>query len=146
VDAGGGLGDLASAWREWALEDPQRYLLIYGTPVPGYQAPEDTTRVAAEVMGMLLDACGVEGLPALPASSLPEHLADHRAWAGEHGASPVVLQRALMFWTRMHGVLSLELAGHFAGMGFDPAELYEAEVEAVAGVRFPRRPGHRPPR
>jgi hypothetical protein len=30
-------------------------------------------------------------------------------------------------------VLSLELAGHFTGMGFDPALLYAAEVDTVAG-------------
>ncbi|WUH99201.1 WHG domain-containing protein [Spirillospora sp. NBC_00431] len=40
-------------------------------------------------------------------------------------------RRALTFWTRLHGVLSLELAGHFDGMEFDPALLYEAEVESL---------------
>ncbi|UXI83153.1 WHG domain-containing protein, partial [Streptomyces vinaceusdrappus] len=39
------------------------------------------------------------------------------------------LHRALSFWTRLHGVLSLELAGHFAGMGFDPALLFAAELD-----------------
>ncbi|WP_373313891.1 hypothetical protein [Kitasatospora xanthocidica] len=29
-------------------------------------------------------------------------------------------------------MLSLELAGHFTGMGFDPARLYTAEAEAIA--------------
>ncbi|MBW3705515.1 TetR/AcrR family transcriptional regulator, partial [Streptomyces griseus] len=46
-------------------------------------------------------------------------------------APPAALHRVLTFWTRLHGVLSLELAGHFAGMGFDPARLYEAEVDAL---------------
>ncbi|WP_431930211.1 TetR-like C-terminal domain-containing protein [Nonomuraea jabiensis] len=34
--AGADLATLAHTLRAWALEDPQRYLLIYGTPVPGY--------------------------------------------------------------------------------------------------------------
>jgi AcrR family transcriptional regulator len=51
------LADLAQVLRRWALDDPQRYLLVYGTPVPGYQAPEDTTRIASEIMAVLLDAC-----------------------------------------------------------------------------------------
>ena len=38
-----------------------------------------------------------------------------------------------MFWTRLHGALSLELSGHFTGMGIDPAQLYAAEVDAMAG-------------
>ncbi|MFE0517109.1 TetR/AcrR family transcriptional regulator, partial [Streptomyces sp. NPDC058964] len=33
-----GLPGLAHALRRWALEDPQRYFLVYGTPVPGYHA------------------------------------------------------------------------------------------------------------
>jgi AcrR family transcriptional regulator len=131
AEAGAGLGDLAHALRGWALEDPQRYLLLYGTPVPGYQAPEDTTRIAAQIMDVILDACATEQLCVMAPSPLQEHLDDHRAWAGQHPAPPSALHRALVFWTRLHGVLSLELAGQFTGMGFDPARLYTAEAEAI---------------
>ncbi|GAA2142544.1 TetR/AcrR family transcriptional regulator [Kitasatospora kazusensis] len=142
AEAGTDLDGLAHALRGWALDDPQRYFLVYGTPVPGYQAPEDTTRTAGEIMAHLLDACAAEEPPAghpsaeePPAASRPldGHLDDYRAWAGEHPAPPSALRRALAFWTRLHGVLSLELAGHFTGMGFDPAELYADEVRALAG-------------
>lgn len=133
ASGGADIRGLAEALRAWALDDPQRYLLVYGTPVPGYHAPEDTTRLANEVMTALLDASGADGLTAMPPSLLQGHLADHRAWAASHPADPAALHRALVFWTRLHGVLSLELAGHFNGMGFDPAQLYAAEVEAVAG-------------
>ncbi|MYV58834.1 TetR/AcrR family transcriptional regulator, partial [Streptomyces sp. SID4931] len=37
------------------------------------------------------------------------------------------------FWTRLHGVLSLELAGHFTGMGFDPDRLFRAELDDLVG-------------
>ncbi|MEU4345854.1 TetR/AcrR family transcriptional regulator [Streptomyces sp. NPDC023838] len=147
--AGADLAELAYTLRRWALDDPQRYFLIYGTPVPGYEAPEDTVGIASEIMAVLLDACAAcagagvgagAGAPgASPAGPFDDHLADHlaehehRPWAGEHHAPPSVLSRALLFWTRLHGVLSLELAGHFAGMGFDPAELYAAEVRALTG-------------
>jgi AcrR family transcriptional regulator len=136
--AGTDLGGLAHALRRWALDDPQRYFLVYGTPVPGYEAPEDTTRIAGEIMAHLLDACSAEQPPAIPCptatpSPLDGHLAEHRAWAGEHAAPSSALRRALAFWTRLHGVLSLELAGHFTGMGFDPAGLYADEVRALGG-------------
>jgi hypothetical protein len=36
-----------------------------------------------------------------------------------------------VFWTRLHGVLSPEIGGHFTGMAFDPALLYAEEVESV---------------
>jgi AcrR family transcriptional regulator len=123
---------LAHALREWALADPQRYFLIYGTPVPGYHAPEDITAIAAEIMATLLDACA-ELPAATSAAPFDEHLEGHRAWAGGHPAPPAVLRRALAFWTRLHGVLSLELAGHFTGMGFDPALLFAAELDALTG-------------
>jgi AcrR family transcriptional regulator len=133
AEAGAGLDGLAQALRRWALDDPQRYLLVYGTPVPGYEAPEETGRIAAEIMAVLLDACAAGQPPATPPSPFDTHLAEHRAWAGPHPAPPSALRRALTFWTRLHGTLSLELAGHFTGMGFDPAELYAAEVRALAG-------------
>ncbi|MFF8028730.1 TetR/AcrR family transcriptional regulator [Streptomyces sp. NPDC007896] len=125
--AGADPAGLAHALRGWALADPQRYFLVYGTPVPGYHAPDDITAIASEIMASLLDAC-VELSADGPATSLDAHLADHRDWAGDHPAPPAVLHRALTIWTRLHGVLSLELAGHFAGMGFDPARLYDAEL------------------
>lgn len=75
--------------------------MIYGTPVPGYHAPADTTAISDEVMHALLEVM-------LPA-------------------------QALTFWTRLHGVLSLELAGHFTGMSVDPATLFANEVNSLVG-------------
>ncbi|MEU9385336.1 TetR/AcrR family transcriptional regulator [Streptomyces sp. NPDC048279] len=121
------LAGLAHALRGWALEDPHRYLLIYGTPVPGYHAPDDITAIASEIMSLLLDACASASSSA-DSAAFDAHLEDHRRWAGGHSAPPSALHRALIFWTRLHGVLSLELAGHFAGMGFDPAQLFADEL------------------
>jgi AcrR family transcriptional regulator len=132
---------LAHAMRHWALEDPHRYFLIYGTPVPGYHAPDDVTLIAAEIMATLLDACA-----ALPAdgsrapgreAGFDAHLAAHREWDRGHPAPVPVLRRALAVWTRLHGVLSLELAGHFTGMGFDPGLLFEAELDELVRGTHP---------
>ncbi|KOU05534.1 MULTISPECIES: TetR/AcrR family transcriptional regulator [unclassified Streptomyces] len=145
---GAGVRRLAHVLRGWALADPHRYFLIFGTPVPGYHAPEDITGISQEIMADLLAACVALG-PAAPgegaggaragasvaepSAAFDAHLAGHRDWAGDLAAPPAVLRRALAFWTRLHGVLSLELAGHFAGMGFDPALLYEAELDGLLG-------------
>jgi AcrR family transcriptional regulator len=125
---------LARALRGWALADPHRYFLVYGTPVPGYQAPPETTAIAVEIMGHLLDACTArpaDSQGGAPAEPLAAHLAERRDWAGDHPAPPAALATALRFWTRLHGVLSLELAGHFTGMGLDPDRLYDAETTAL---------------
>lgn len=134
VDSGGDPGGdavaLAHTLRRWGLADPQRYLLVWGTPIPGYHAPDDVTAVAAEILEILLGACSAlpdDG----PARAVDGHLDAHRGWAGDHPAPPAALRRALTFWTRLHGVLSLELAGHFRGMDFDHDVLFEAEVRDV---------------
>ncbi|MFK0235251.1 TetR/AcrR family transcriptional regulator [Streptomyces vinaceus] len=126
-----GLDALAQALRRWALADPHRYFLVYGTPVPGYHAPQDTTAITAEMMSVLLDAC-TAATPGEGAGDFEQHLAGHREWAGGHpDAPPSALRLALAFWSRLHGALSLELAGHFTGMGLDPARLYAAEVDGL---------------
>ncbi|MGW9213948.1 TetR/AcrR family transcriptional regulator [Embleya sp. NPDC055664] len=130
-EGGADVAETARAMRRWALADPQRYLLIYGTPVPGYHAPDDITAISAEIMTTLLDMWSAQPPAEHATTALEAHLARHRRWAGEHPAPPAVLHRALIFWTRLHGVLSLELAGHFVGMEFDPELLFEAEIAAL---------------
>jgi AcrR family transcriptional regulator len=131
AESGADLTALAHALRRWAQDDPQRYHLIYGTPVPGYHAPDHVNAVADEIKTTLLDACAA--VPSdHPRTPLEAHLDDHRQWAGDHPASPAALHRGLLFWTRLQGVLSLELAGHFTAMGFDPAQLFDAEVASLS--------------
>ncbi|MEV6395492.1 TetR/AcrR family transcriptional regulator [Streptomyces sp. NPDC051907] len=132
--SGADLGGLGHALRGWALADPQRYFLVYGTPIPGYHAPEDTTAISSEIMTTLLEACTALA-PDGAATPLGAYLEDHRDWAAGHPAPPEVLHRFLTFWTRLHGVLSLELAGHFAGMDLDPALLFAAELDSVLAPR-----------
>jgi AcrR family transcriptional regulator len=45
---------------------------------------------------------------------------------------PLVLRLGVLAWTRLHGLVDLELAGVFADMGLDPARLVAAEMQAVA--------------
>jgi len=58
--------------RRWALHNRHEYFLIYGTPVPGYRAPQDTvgpaTRVSVLLLGLLVDVAAQrqESAPPLP--------------------------------------------------------------------------------
>jgi AcrR family transcriptional regulator len=129
-ESGTDLVGLGHVIREWARSDPHRYFLIYGTPVPGYHAPEDTTAIISEVMAVLIDAAGAPSTDE-PATPFDTHLEDHRDWADGQQATVPTLHRALSFWTRLHGVLSLELAGHFTGMKFDPELLVTDELDLL---------------
>lgn len=126
-EAGTTVVALAAVIREWALSDPHRYLLIYGTPVPGYHAPDEITAISNEILAVLLEVCGgsPDDAPRTPFDVL---LNMKNGWAGALPASSPTVHRALSFWTRLQGVLSLELAGHFAPMGFDAGLLLAEEV------------------
>lgn len=120
----------ASAMREWARAAPHRYLLLFGTPVPGYHAPEHTLTAANRAMTALLTAVGED-----PARSRRSTFYQQVAAWGErlgHGAlTPRQQHWGLTVWTRLHGVISLEVANQFALSGIDPGLLLEAEVDAL---------------
>jgi len=152
---------IAQAIRAWALANSHRYLLIYGTPVPGYAAPPEATELARRILAPILDGFSAVVSPdgAGPDSANPGGA--NPGGVGSDGVGSVgvgsvgvgsagvgwgepdpVLRRSLIFWTRLHGVVSLEVAGHFTGMPFDPALLYAEEVAStLAGFT---RPGSRP--
>ena len=44
---------------------------------------------------------------------------------------PSLALRAITTWSRLHGLVSLEIEGNFASMGIDPERLFDAEVTAI---------------
>ncbi len=93
-----------TAVRGWALAHPHEYALIYGSPVPGYQAPQETipsaSRVALVLGGLLADASAAEPAagrsaagapPRPPVPAGPAHLAapgDHQKARPAAGGEP----------------------------------------------------------
>jgi AcrR family transcriptional regulator len=105
------------ALRAWALLNPHEYALIYGSPVPGYAAPEDTIAPASRVPNVLLSILfdqTADGL-AVPRQPLPpavaSSIAPFREYAGGQ-ASDDLLARGLASWGTLLGTVSLELFGH----------------------------------
>lgn len=139
------LHGLAGACRSWATEQPHRYLLIQGTPVPGYTAPADTLDSARAVLGPFLTA--FEGARASKvAQALVEEMT---AWAGRdtsvaewvqqhagestHGEEAgTALAGAVLAWSHLHGAISLEVSGQFAGMGHGGGTLLAAQIDMLA--------------
>jgi AcrR family transcriptional regulator len=109
------------AVRDWALAHPHEYALIYGSPVPGYQAPEQTigpaTRVAAVFGSIVGDACrdgvltGPGHCPPLPPTFAAD--ADRLRDAVMAGVPDDVAARALAAWASVFGIVSFELFGQF---------------------------------
>jgi AcrR family transcriptional regulator len=120
----------ANALREWAITAPHRYQLLFGTPVPGYQAPEHTLAAANRTMSAVLATVGKDDTEQRR-STLYRQVAAWGERMGHDGLTPRQLHWGLTMWTRLHGLLSLETAGQFGLMAIDPGLLYRAEVDAL---------------
>jgi AcrR family transcriptional regulator len=142
------------AIRGWALAHPHEYALIYGSPVPGYRAPEATigpaTRVPLAFVGVLAaaladgevrpgagaDADGLTGELAGQAAALSAAVAQDPSAAA--AVPPGLLVRGVIAWTQLFGMLSFELFGQFVG-SFEPADAFFAyaagELATFVGLR-----------
>lgn len=105
---------LSRLYRQWSHQNPEKFALIYGTPVPGYHQPWPIlSPYASEVMDIFLEAfkqAWLQHQPDLPV--LPEDLSSQLAQiidARQYNVPPAVLYLTLEGWTRLHGFISLEL-------------------------------------
>jgi AcrR family transcriptional regulator len=124
---------LARAYRSWALSQPHRYRLLFGPPLPGYDAHAQRLVDASwQAMNVLLGILRDSGdrTPAEPPQPLASQLS---TWARPHdpGVDPAIALRAVLIWSRLHGIVSLEIAGNFGSMGIDPGLLFDTELGAV---------------
>ena len=151
------------AIRDWAVANPHEYALIYGSPVPGYRAPEATIGPAARVplafAGLLGEALAhgelggpggaaaaslpVTGVLAEQAGALSAALTQSVPGGGGAGAAsaalpPDVLVRAVIAWAQLFGMISFELFGQFVG-SFEPADALfghaAQQLAAFVGLR-----------
>ncbi|MGA5064471.1 TetR/AcrR family transcriptional regulator [Streptomyces exfoliatus] len=105
------------AVRAWALAHPHEYALIYGSPVPGYTAPQDTVAPAARVGLVLIEtarrAHGGEGiaLPPLPEALRPE--AARLAADVAPDLPPALAVALVVAWSQLFGLVSFEVFGQF---------------------------------
>ena len=140
---------LARAVRTWALAEPARYGLLFGSPVPGYQAPaERTTGPGTRVVVRLLrivdeawaaragqadgkefdDDGGPGGLP----PGLAADLERIRAEFGAMAPAPV-LARGVGVWSGLFGAVNFEVFGQYGtGTFSDPGELFELTIRRLA--------------
>ena len=107
TDLGGRWRALGSTLRDWAVTAPHEYALLYGSPVPGYAAPEATIAPSARVTGVLIGLAVDVGATGTRTSTF----ADFRAAAGVDLPDEAIL-RAVTAWGGLLGAISLELFGH----------------------------------
>ena len=153
TSAGGG-GRVGRAVRSWALANPHEYALVYGSPVPGYRAPEDTvgpaSRVTLALARIVRDASEAGALrPAetghrlLPLAGAAAVEARRLADAAFPSVGAETALRALGAWTQLFGMVSFELFGHFHGVLDDLDPVFDrvlTEAGTFLGLPAPGDP------
>ena len=133
-------GDYTGRWlavcravRDWALAHPHEYALVYGSPVPGYQAPQQTiapaARAAAVYGKIISDAYRASALdppgicPPPPQSFGPDAAVLRTSVMAE--VPDDVAARAVAGWTTLFGMVSFELFGQFENVITDRDAFFE---------------------
>ena len=124
------------AYRAWALAEPNRFLLIFGTPIPGYAAPEGGPTVEANRrMGQAFFVVAGEALergeldPHTAREATPGELAFSEEIAGEGAIPPSAVGALLGTWAHWHGIVALEVTHQFDWIYANDADaFFDAEI------------------
>ncbi len=127
------------AYRNWAHTYPQRYQLIFGTPIPGYETPADkvfpsSARSISALFSVVeeLRLAGKLTTEAVPTVS-DKYRAYHEQWRIYSGdVHPLSLFVAMIIWARVHGIVSLEIQRNLPPFGKDGDALYLFELNSQA--------------
>lgn len=133
---------MAHAARAWAVDQPARWSLLYGSPVPGYHAPrERTVGPGTRVVGALFDAIGAgiaagdipqsNTVAAQPLSSDFDRLRAEFEFAGDDSA----VAKCFLLWAALVGAISLEVFGQYgADTLTDPRAVFDSQVRLLSDM------------
>jgi AcrR family transcriptional regulator len=130
---------MAHAARAWAIDQPARWALLYGSPVPGYQAPRERTvgpgtRVVAALFAEIGAGIAAGDIPqsnvavAQPLSSDFERLRKEFEFAGDDSA----VAKCFLLWAGLVGAISLEVFGQYgADTLTEPVAVFDTQVRLL---------------
>ena len=130
-DHAGRFRAMCKAYFQWAAKNPQRYMLLFGTPIQGYMFAEELGPVAQRsflvlqaVIGDAYVAGKIKG--ELTALRLPAGLKSQYEALRKMGMpyTGPVTQLALSVWSSVHGMTSLYLYNYLAGFLQDNVETF----------------------
>ena len=134
TDHAGRFRAICKAYFQWAADNAQRYQLLFGTPIEGYQFAAEVGPVAQRsflvVQGVIgeADAAGqIDGAVTLPASLHARYAALRQIGMPY---TEVVTQLALASWAMLHGMTSLYLYNYLTGFVQDEVNTFiDFEIE-----------------
>ena len=123
----------AEGYRRWAIAHPERFQLLYGTPLRYYAAPVDgPTTQALRRMSAIFEREMFDGFtPAqLAATDIPDLSPELLAYldqlppTGARELPPPAIALFMSAWGHMHGLVVLEVFGHTSFLGDDQGEIF----------------------
>ena len=137
---------IGTALRDWARAHPHEFALVYGSPVPDYRAPAESTnepgtRVQALLVALLADAQRAGRLTSAPSAFAPQSAPLAQRAAGPlladefftgAGLDPETLMAGLSAWTLLLGSVTTELFEQLGDTVAD-TDAYFAYMLEVAG-------------
>jgi AcrR family transcriptional regulator len=138
-DLVGRMKAIGLAYRNWAHAYPQRYQLLFGTPIPGYEPPTEKVfpSSARSISALFSVVEGIRAAGKLNADQFPavkdEYKAHYEMWETQVGeVQPLSVFIAMIIWARVHGIVSLEIQGNLPPFGKNGDELYLYEMDSIA--------------
>ncbi|NRQ40294.1 TetR/AcrR family transcriptional regulator [Nonomuraea sp. NN258] len=135
----------AEGYRRWAIDHPERFQLIYGTPLRHYVAPakgattQAVRRMSRIFRQALFDGCTAGQLAACDTAELSPGLRAHLESLPADGLGALPAPAAALFlstWGHLHGLVVLEVFGHTTFLGDHRAEVFRlAMLNLVADAR-----------
>lgn len=146
------LAEMARAFRRWSVEHPAEFGLMFGNPVPGVARFDDGC-AAPEHAGARFGAPFLDSLARLWARSpfptpplevieveLRPHLGPCAALPDVAGLPIQIVYAYIAAWTRLYGLIAMEVFGHLRWAVSTVQPLFEIELAgfmAQMGARTP---------
>jgi AcrR family transcriptional regulator len=133
---------MARAARGWAIDQPARWALLYGSPVPGYHAPRERTigpgtRVVAALFGAVGAGIAAGAIAASnvavaqPLSSDFDRIREEFGFGGDDAA----VAKCFLVWAGLVGAISLEVFGQYgADTLAEPGAVFDSSVRLLIGM------------
>jgi AcrR family transcriptional regulator len=133
---------IARAARQWAVTHPARWALLYGSPVPGYDAPpERTVGAGTRVVGAIFDAIAAgiaTGDIRLTNDVAPQPMSlDFERIRQEFGfpGDDALIAKCFLLWAAVVGAISLEVFGQYgADTLTDPQVVFDTQLRLLVAV------------
>jgi AcrR family transcriptional regulator len=139
-DHAGRMNAVGHAVRTWGLAEPATYALLFGSPVPGYEAPAEQTtgpgiRVVLRLVEVWEDAWQAGAITVDEAEVSPRRLSRDLARIRKQMGLTVperLVARGLFAWAALFGCVTWEVFGQYGSATFaEPADLFEQHLAAL---------------